>query len=105
MSKIPKEIVDKIEQRNKLNEEIEIWCKENLDMDGMCSDDADITNNHTGDGKELTIVKNGVSSGRDIAKIIITVIITGKQSIQENICTCAFGHGSRGGGNVEQQGI
>lgn len=49
MSKIPKEIVDKIEQRNKLNEEIEIWCKENLDMDGMCSDDADITNNHTGD--------------------------------------------------------
>jgi len=36
MSKIPKEIVDKIEQRNKLNEEIETWCKENLDMDGMC---------------------------------------------------------------------
>ena len=30
MSKIPKEIVDKIEQRNKLNEEIETWCKENL---------------------------------------------------------------------------
>lgn len=48
MSKIPKEIVDKIEQRNKLNEEIEIWCKENLDMDGMCSDDADITDHHTG---------------------------------------------------------
>lgn len=36
MSKIPKEIVDKIEQRNKLNEEIDVWCKENLDMDGMC---------------------------------------------------------------------
>lgn len=48
MSKIPKEIVDKIEQRNKLNEEIETWCKENLDMDGMCSDCADITNHYTG---------------------------------------------------------
>lgn len=48
MSKIPKEIVDKIEQRNKLNEEIEAWCKENLDMDGMCSDSADITDYHTG---------------------------------------------------------
>ena len=32
MSKIPKEIVDKIEQRNKLNEEIETWCKEHLDI-------------------------------------------------------------------------
>ena len=49
MSKIPKEIVDKIEQRNKLNEEIETWCKENLDMNGMCSDSADITDYHTGE--------------------------------------------------------
>ena len=49
MSKIPKEIVDKIEQRNKLNEEIEAWCKENLDMGGMCSDSADITDYHTGE--------------------------------------------------------
>ncbi len=48
MSKIPKEIVDKIEQRNKLNEEIETWCKENLDMDGMDSDCADITDHHIG---------------------------------------------------------
>lgn len=48
MSKIPKEIVDKIEQRNKLNEEIETWCKENLDMDGMDPDYADITDHHTG---------------------------------------------------------
>lgn len=48
MSKIPKEIVDKIEQRNKLNEEIETWCKENLDMDGMDPDCADITDHHTG---------------------------------------------------------
>ena len=38
MSKIPKEIVDKIEQRNALNEEIAKWCKENLGMDGMNSD-------------------------------------------------------------------
>ena len=43
MSKIPKEIVDKIEQRNRLNEEIRAWCNENLDMDGMDSDSADIT--------------------------------------------------------------
>lgn len=49
MSKIPKEIVDKIEQRNKLNEEIETWCKENLDVAGMCSYCADITDHHTGD--------------------------------------------------------
>ena len=30
--KIPKKIVDKIKQRNKLNKEIEKWCNENLDM-------------------------------------------------------------------------
>lgn len=48
MSKIPKEIVDKIEQRNALNEEIAKWCKENLEMDGMNSDFADITDYHTG---------------------------------------------------------
>lgn len=48
MSKIPKEIVDKIEQRNKLNEEIETWGKEHLDMDGMDSDCADITDHHIG---------------------------------------------------------
>jgi hypothetical protein len=52
MSKIPKEIVDKIEQRNKLNEEIGVWCEENLDMDEMCSDCADITDYHTGDEQE-----------------------------------------------------
>lgn len=48
MNKIPKEIVDKIEQRNALNEEIGKWCNENLDMDGMDSDYADITDYHTG---------------------------------------------------------
>lgn len=47
MNKIPKEIVDKIEQRNTLNEEIAEWCKENLDMDGMDSDFADITSYHS----------------------------------------------------------
>ncbi len=46
MSKVPKEIVDKIEQRNKLNEEIETWCKENIDIDGMCSYCAYITDHH-----------------------------------------------------------
>lgn len=48
MRLIPKEIVDKIEQRNALNEEIAKWCKENLEMDGMNSDFADITDYHTG---------------------------------------------------------
>ena len=48
MKKIPKKIVNKIEKRNKLNKEIETWCKENLDMDGMCSDCANITNYYTG---------------------------------------------------------
>ena len=49
MSKIPKEIVDKIEQRNRLNEEIRAWCNENLNMDGMNSDFADITDYYAGD--------------------------------------------------------
>ena len=48
MSKIPKQIVDMIEERNKLNKEIEEWCKENLNMDGMDSKYADITNYYTG---------------------------------------------------------
>ena len=49
MSKIPKEIVDKIEQRNRLNEEIKAWCNENLDMEGMNSDYADITDHYDGE--------------------------------------------------------
>ena len=49
MGKIPKEIVDKIEQRNALDEEIKAWCKENLDMDGMNSKYAEITDYHNGD--------------------------------------------------------
>lgn len=49
MSKIPKEIVDKIEQRNRLNEEIRVWCNENLDMEGMNSDFADITDYYAGE--------------------------------------------------------
>ncbi len=48
MNKIPKEIVDKIEQRNTLNEEIEEWCNKNLDMDGMDSNYADITDEYYG---------------------------------------------------------
>ena len=47
--KIPKKIVDKIKQRNKLNKEIEKWCNENLDMDGMCSLYADIRRSKFGD--------------------------------------------------------
>lgn len=49
MSKIPKEIVDKIEQRNRLNEEIRAWCNKNLCMDGMDSDSADITDHYVGE--------------------------------------------------------
>ena len=49
MNKIPKEIVDKIEQRNALNEEIRAWCNKNLDMDGMSSDSAEITDFYRGD--------------------------------------------------------
>ena len=49
MGKIPKEIVDKIEQRNALDNEIKEWCKNNLDMDGMDSKYAEITDYHTGD--------------------------------------------------------
>lgn len=48
MRKIPKEIVDKIEQRNALDEEIKAWCEENLDMDGMDSKYAEITDYHKG---------------------------------------------------------
>ena len=49
MNKIPKEIVDKIEQRNSLNAEIAQWCRENLDMEGMDPNYADITDSVTGD--------------------------------------------------------
>ena len=48
MNRIPKEIVDKIEQRNALNKEISKWCRKNLDMDGMDTDSANITDYHTG---------------------------------------------------------
>lgn len=43
------EMVDKIEQRNALNKEICEWCAENLDIDGMDPDNADITDYHTGE--------------------------------------------------------
>lgn len=48
MNKIPKEIVDKIEQRNSLNAEIAQWCRENLDMEGMDPNYSDITDSVTG---------------------------------------------------------
>lgn len=49
MHKIPKTIVEKIEQRNRLNEEISEWCKNNLDMKGMDADLAKIKAYHTGE--------------------------------------------------------
>lgn len=48
MKKIQKDIVDKIELRNRLNEEIKEWMKEHLDLDGMDVDGADIVDYHTG---------------------------------------------------------
>ena len=41
--------------------------------------------------KEMMNEKNGANSGLDAVKMTITVIITGKQSIQINICTWNFG--------------
>lgn len=49
MGKIPKEIVDKIELRNALNEEIREWCKKNIDINGMDIKSADITDKHIGE--------------------------------------------------------
>lgn len=48
MSKIPKEIVDKIEQRNQLNKELRKWCMENLDIESVYIDCAKITDFHEG---------------------------------------------------------
>lgn len=48
MSKIPKKIIDKIEQRNALNKEIREWCKENIDINGMNTDFADVVNEYHG---------------------------------------------------------
>ncbi len=56
--KIPKEIVDKIELRNNLNEEIKEWCEENIDIEGMNPRYADITDYHTGDDQ-------GTDEGRE----------------------------------------
>ena len=81
MSKIPKEIVDKIEQRNKLNEEIEAWCKT---VWMVCAQVLRILRTITpARSKEMMNAKNGASSGQDILKTIITVIITGKQVSRE----------------------
>ena len=99
MSKIPKEIVDKIEQRNKLNEEIEAWCKETL-IWMECARTVPISQTITpARSKEMMNAKNGASSGQDIVKMTITVIITGKQSIQKSICIWIFGF--KGGGIIE----
>lgn len=49
MSKIPKEIVEMIEERNRLDEKIKNWCEENLDMSGMNSKFAEIVDYHNGE--------------------------------------------------------
>lgn len=41
--------------------------------------------------KGITDAENGANNGLDAAKMIITVIITGEQSIRKNICTWNFG--------------
>lgn len=49
MSKIPKEIVKKLEEIKTLKEEVRFWCVENLDMDMMNFDSIEIVNEHFGD--------------------------------------------------------
>lgn len=48
MKKIPKKIVDMIEQRNALNKEIKNWMKKHIDLEGMNPMLADITKYHRG---------------------------------------------------------
>lgn len=84
MSKIPKEIVDKIEQRNALNEEIAKWCRKNLDMSGMDSDYADITDCYIGNEQGKRIVKSGVTRYAG-GKIGTREIIIGKPNTRVNI--------------------
>lgn len=47
--KIPKAIVDKIQQRNELDKEIHEWLKENVDLEGMDTRNADIVDDVSGD--------------------------------------------------------
>ena len=90
MSKIPKEIVDKIEQRNKLNEEIETCAKKILIWMEWIRIAPILQIIIPAMSKEVTNAKNGAISGLDIVKMTIMVIIIGKQSIRENICTWNF---------------
>ena len=76
--KIPKKIVDKIKQRNKLNKEIEKWCNENLDMDGMCSLYADITRSKFGDEQGVEEIE---------AKVYKDAVCVGCGYLKDNICT------------------
>ena len=46
--KIPKAIVDKIQQRNELDKEIHEWLKENVDLEGMDTRNADIVDDVSG---------------------------------------------------------
>ena len=50
---IPKEIREKIEQRNELNKEIQFWCEKNLEMDGMHSSEAYIIDEPKGENQEV----------------------------------------------------
>lgn len=91
MSKIPKKIVDKIEQRNKLSEEMTHGVKKIL-IWMECVRIVRILQIITLVMSNIqSAVKSGANNGPDIAKMIIMVIITGKRSIQGNICTWNFG--------------
>lgn len=46
---IPREIREKIEIRNRLDNEIQKWCENNLDLEGMHSSTAYITDAPTGE--------------------------------------------------------
>lgn len=47
--KIPKEIREKIEKRVKLNEELDAWFKENLDIEGCNHRDVQVVDEPTGE--------------------------------------------------------
>lgn len=51
---IPKEVREKVEMRDKLNDEIKNWCEENLEMEGKDSNSAYIVDNPKGAEQSLS---------------------------------------------------
>ena len=61
--KIPKEIREKIEQRIRLNEELDTWFRENLDIEGCDHRDVQVVDEATGeeqlDGEYCDQIQHG----------------------------------------------